>query len=287
MNTTIKNTITLLRLPFSVFLLPMSLFSLYFIQPEFTPELFLVLFIWHILVFPSSNGYNSYHDRDESPIGALKSPPKPTDHLLRVANVMDVLALVLSLFVNIPFTLFVLIFIVVSRVYSNRKIRLKKYPVLAFLIVCLCQGTGVFCANILGLASPDLFNQEAVIYSAVGCYFFIATIYPLTQIYQHESDTKDGVTTISILLGKKGTFLFSGALFGVANLFMFLAFNNPVLISNFYLFLFVMSPAAIYFFVWAIRSFKNLEHVNFKNTMTMLILSSLLNNVFFTLLLLR
>lgn len=287
MNATIKNTFTLLRLPFSVFLLPMSLFSFYYIQPDWDEQLVLVLVIWHLLVFPSSNGYNSYHDQDEGPIGALKAPPKPTDHLLRVANVMDGLAILLSLLINLPFTFLVFVFIVVSRVYSNRKIRLKKYPVASFLIVCLCQGTGVFCANILGLSSADMFKNPSVIYAAVACFFFIATIYPLTQIYQHESDQKDGVRTISILLGKQGTFVFSGILFNIATGCVYLAFEEAELIINFYIFLAVMSPAAGYFLVWAIRSFKDLNQVNFKNTMTMLIISSLLNNVFFTILLLH
>tara|TARA_B100000809_G_scaffold203533_1_gene204613 strand:- start:2562 stop:3359 length:798 start_codon:yes stop_codon:yes gene_type:complete len=265
----------------------MSLFSFYYIQPNFSFELALVLIIWHFLVFPSSNGYNSYHDQDEGPIGALKAPPKPTTHLLLVANVMDVLAILLSLLVNIPFTVLVITFIIVSRVYSNRKIRLKKYPVAAFLIVCLCQGTGVFCANILGLSSATLFSNTSVVYSAVACYFFIGTIYPLTQIYQHESDAKDGVTTMSMLLGKKGTFIFAGLFFTIATFCVYLSFKEECLISNFWIFLSVMSPAAVYFLIWGIRSFRDSIHVNFKNTMIMLVLSSLLNNIFFTILLIR
>jgi hypothetical protein len=37
---------------------------------------------------------------------------------------------------------------------------------------------------------------------------FIGSVYPLTQIYQHEADKKDGVTTISYKLGYVGTFFF-------------------------------------------------------------------------------
>lgn len=287
MQPTILNTLKLLRLPFSLFLLPISLFSFFYIQPELNFQLLLVLIIWHFLVFPASNAYNSYHDRDEGPIGALKAPPMPTEQLLLVANVMDSMAILLSLLINIYFTAFVLCFIVVSRLYSNRKVRLKKYPVAAFLIVCLCQGTGVFIANIFGLSSATLFSSESVVYSAIACYFFIGTIYPITQIYQHESDAKDGVITISLLLGKRRTFIFSGLMFVLATLFIYLSFRNETLLNNFWLFNIVMLPATIYFIVWSIRSFRNEALVNFKNTMTLLVLSSMLNNIYFIILLIK
>jgi 1,4-dihydroxy-2-naphthoate octaprenyltransferase len=285
--TKILNTIKLLRLPFSVFLLPISLFSFFYIQPELNYQLILVVIIWHLLVFPASNVYNSYHDRDEGPIGALKAPPKPTKLSLHVANVLDSLAILFSLAVNLPFTAFVIIFILISRLYSNRQVRLKKYPVLAFLIVCLCQGTGVFVANFFGLSSATMFSNPSVIYSAIACYFFIGTIYPLTQIYQHEADAKDGVKTLSMLFGKKGTFIFSGIMFLLATLFIYLSFYNNIGLSNFWLFVLIMLPANIYFISWAFRSFRNTAHVNFKNTMIQLVLSSTLNNIYFIILLLK
>lgn len=287
MKRTTINTIKLLRLPFSVFLLPISLFSFYYLKPELNYQFWLVVIIWHLLVFPSSNAYNSYHDCDEGPIGALEAPPKPTRQLLKVSNVMDSLAILLSLLVNISFSFFVISFIVVSRLYSNRKVRLKKYPVIAFLIVCLCQGTGIFVANIFGLSSATLFSNASVIYSAVACYFFIGTIYPLTQIYQHEADAKDGVKTISMLLGIKGSFIFSGLMFLLATLFIYLSFLNNKELSYFWLFNIVMLPATIYFISWGIRSFRNPAQANFKNTMAQLMLSSLLNNLYFFILLIK
>src|ERR1043166_3871233 len=130
--TNFNNTIKLLRFPFSIFLLPISLFSLFFIQPELNYHLLLVLVIWHLLVFPSCNGYNSYHDKDEGPIGGLASPPKPTKQLLYFANAMDVTAILLSFLVNAVFALFVVVFIIASRLYSNRQVRLKKFPIIGF-----------------------------------------------------------------------------------------------------------------------------------------------------------
>ena len=284
---TIINTIKLLRFPFSVFLLPISLFSFFYIQPHFTYQLCLILFIWHILIFPSSNGYNSYHDQDEGPIGGLAAPPKPTKHLLYISNFMDGLAIFLSIFVNWYFVLFASIYIIASRLYSNRKIRLKKFPIIGFLVVFFLQGALVFCANIFALSSISLFSNQSIIFSAIASSFFIGTIYPLTQIYQHEADIKDEVKTLSILLGKKGTFIFSGLMFLMANLFIYLSFNNKINISNFWMFNLVMLPSTIYFLIWSIISFKNEAHITFRNTMIMLVLSSLLTNFYFSILLLK
>ena len=200
---------------------------------------------------------------------------------------MDGLAIFLSIFVNWYFVLFASIYIIASRLYSNRKIRLKKFPIVGFLVVFFLQGAWVFCANIFALSSISLFSNQSIIFSAIASSFFIGTIYPLTQIYQHEADIKDDVKTLSIILGKKGTFIFSGLMFLMANLFIYLSFNNKINISNFWMFNIVMFPSTIYFLMWGIRSFKNEAHITFRNTMIMLVLSSLLTNLYFSILLLK
>jgi 1,4-dihydroxy-2-naphthoate octaprenyltransferase len=283
----IKSTIKLLRFPFSIFLLPVSLFSFFYIQPVGNYQLFLLLAIWHVLVFPSSNGYNSYNDQDEGPIGGLAAPPKSTKLLLNFSNLMDGTAIVLSFLINNYFAFFVAVYIIASRLYSNRNIRFKKFPIIGFLVVFIFQGAWIFCANIFALSSGDLFSNPSVIFSAIATSFFIATIYPLTQIYQHEADQKDGVHTLSMLLGIKGTFFFSMSMFSIATCFIYLSFRDNHAINNFWLFNVVMLPSTIYFLFWMLKSFRNTTHVNFKNTMIMLVLSSLLNNIFFLILLFK
>lgn len=238
-----------------------------------------------MLVFPASNGYNSYHDNDEGSIGGLKSPPKPTKYLLKVVNCMDAGALILCAFINGWFVFFVAVYILFSRLYSNRKVRLKKYPLIGFLVVIIIQGAWVFSANVFTLSSIDLFARHELLYAAIACSFFIATVYPLTQIYQHKADKADGVKTLSILLGTNGTFVFSALMFSIATMFIYLSFQD--VLNNFWLFNIAMFPATMFFLIWAFRSFNNPVHVNFKNTMTMLVLSSLLNNLYFIILLIK
>ena len=74
---------------------------------------------------------------------------------------------------------------------------------------------------------------------------FLGSAYPLTQIYQHEADKKDGVISLSYKLGYKGTFLFSSALFAMASilLFYYLKMNNlHVEIFLFVIFILPVSP---------------------------------------------
>ena len=281
----IQNTIKLLRFPFSIFLLPISLFSFFYIHPQIDYKLILVLIIWHVLVFPSSNGYNSYHDRDEGPIGGLAAPPKATKLLLYIANIFDGAAILLSLLVDFYFAGFVLVYIISSRLYSNRSIRLKKFPVIGFLVVFIFQGAWVFSANLFAFSNSALLMNSSVVYATIASSFFIATIYPITQIYQHEADEKDGVKTLSMMLGMKGTFVFSAFMFSLATFFIYLSFHNDTTLTNFWIFNIVMLPATLYFLSWATRSFKNNAHINFKNAMIMLVLSAFLNNLYFFILL--
>lgn len=283
----ILNTLKLLRFHFSVFLLPVSLFSFFYIRPEPGIQVVLVLVIWHVLVFPASNGYNSFNDEDEGPIGGLARPPRPTYLLLQTVNVMDLLALVLAFFVSLFFFVFVGFYILASRLYSNKITRLKKYPLIGFFIVFFFQGIWIFAGNTVALATPQLFLSRPVLFSGIASSFLIATVYPITQIYQHDADRKDGVLTLSMLLGFRGTFIFSALMFGIASLFIYASFYLTQGLDNFWMFNLIMLPSTLFFLVWTLCSFKNEKYINFRNAMIMLILSSMLNNIYFFVLLLN
>src|SRR5208283_3606205 len=127
-----KSTIKHLRLMFSFYLMPVFLFALSQANQINWLNTVLAFVILHLLVFPSSNGYNSFQDRDETSIGGLRYPPKVNGNLYVVTLLFDVLAVLSSLLISVIFTLLILMFIITSRAYSYRKIRLKKYPVIGF-----------------------------------------------------------------------------------------------------------------------------------------------------------
>src|SRR5215467_9560641 len=122
-----RSTIQLLRFHFSLFLLPVYLFALSQVPNIYTGRAIVIFIILHVLVYPSSNGYNSYMDRDESPIGGLSKPMQPTIQLFYVSVIMDILAIMIGLWIVTYFAGGLLIYILASRAYSYRGIRLKKY----------------------------------------------------------------------------------------------------------------------------------------------------------------
>src|SRR5215213_1495413 len=119
-----RSTIQLLRFHFSFFLLPVYLFALSQLHQINWINAILVFIVLHLLVYPSSNGYNSYMDRDETPIGGLSAPLQPTIELFYTSVVMDITAVVLSLIISSYFALGILLYILASRAYSYRRIRL-------------------------------------------------------------------------------------------------------------------------------------------------------------------
>jgi 4-hydroxybenzoate polyprenyltransferase len=284
-----RNTIKLLRIPFSLLLMPVFLLALSQIDTPFSwADAFIPFAIIHLLIYPASNGYNSYIDRDEGSIGGIEKPPMPTIALFYVTLAMDILAVLLSFFlVNPPFALCILTCIVASRAYSTRQIRLKKYAVLGFLVVAFFQGAFTFYMTHLGISKAFLPINTVNLWVLAACSLQIAGVYPLTQIYQHEQDLADGVTTISYKLGYRGTFIFSGIMFGLCNVCYFMYFNHINKINNFYIIQLFFIPIVSFFVYWFLQVLKNTENANFKNTMYMNLIAAICMNICFIVLFLK
>ena len=155
------------------------------VRPNMSRALLIFLII-HILIYPSSNGFNSYMDRDEGSIGGVKTPLPPTRQLLWISLIMDILALGLGLFISITFVGATAFYILASRAYSSRSIRLKKYPLIGYLTVIICQGAVIFFMVYHG--SHPLKTLHVPVLGMISASLLIGGFYPLTQIYQHESD---------------------------------------------------------------------------------------------------
>ena len=98
----LSSTIQLLRFHFSFFLMPVYWFALSQTDDINKANAVLIFIILHLLVYPASNGYNSYMDRDTESVGGIKNPKQPTKQLFYVTMFMDALSLILSfIFVNL------------------------------------------------------------------------------------------------------------------------------------------------------------------------------------------
>ena len=239
----------------------------------------MVFAILHFLVYPASNGYNSYMDRDTDPIGGVKNPMQPTRELFIVSLLMDIFAVILSFLMDPVFGIGVVLYIAVSRAYSYRGIRLKKYPILGYLTVTVFQGAMmyVFISKTCDASVSTLrLNLPAVISSML-----IGGFYPLTQIYQHDSDLKDGVKTLSYILGYRGTFIFSGIVYSFAMALLFYYFQEIGQPLKFAMFMVFMLPVPIYFLKWAIAVWKNNAAADYTHTMKINLIASLCTNIAF------
>jgi 1,4-dihydroxy-2-naphthoate polyprenyltransferase len=275
----LKSTVQLLRFHFSFFLMPLYWFALSQVTIIHIPHSLLIFFILHVLVYPSSNGYNSYMDRDTESIGGIEKPLEPTKQLFYVTLLMDVGALMLSLFISIYFFIGIVLFIAASRAYSYRGIRIKKYPFPGYLTVILFQGALIYFIVKHGASQDQVLSKS---WSAMtGSSLLIGAFYPLTQIYQHLQDEADGVQSISAWLGYRGTFIFSAFVFILAMASLAWYFANNLELDRFLIIQICMLPALVYFFWWMRKVFANEKAANYKNTMTMNLIGSICTNAAF------
>lgn len=284
-----KSTVKHLRLPFSYHLMPVFLFSLSQSTVINWNHAIIAFVILHLLIYPSSNGYNSFQDRDEGSIGGLKHPPKVSKNLFYATLLLDITGVLFALLVNTWFSVFVLMYVLISRAYSYRNLRLKKYAVIGFLTVFLFQGAFTYLmvsSAFSEFSAVTFFTMNNIICMSIAS-LFIGSVYPLTQIYQHQSDKKDGVTTISYKLGYVGTFIFSALMFSAATILLLYYFDTKHQRIAFMLFFILMLPVVLKLISWFWQVRKSDLNANFENTMSMNLLASTCMNIYFFLLILN
>lgn len=276
-----RSTIQLLRIHFSFFLMPVYWFALSQVVKPHIGRAVLIFFIIHILIYPSSNGFNSYMDRDEGSIGGLKSPLPPTRQLLYVSLGMDIFALILGFFISLYFVLATAVYILASRAYSARSIRLKKYPLTGYLTVVLCQGALIFFMVYHG--THPLRSLHVPLLGMTAAALLIGGFYPLTQVYQHAADAKDGVRTLSAMLGIRGTFIFCSIMNVIALVVLAFYFLISLEVKEFLIFSTCMAPVLVYFTVWSVQVWRNPSRADFRHTMQMNTIASCCTSVGFIL----
>ena len=279
-----RSTLLHLRIPFSFFLLPVFLFALA-LTPNHNGERMLLVFLsLHLFLYPSSNGYNSYYDKDEESIGGLKRPPKVSKDLLGWSLVFFGIALALGAWINWEFASMLGLYGLVSMAYSHPSIRLKKYPWISWAIAGLFQGYFTFAMAYAGLSN---LGWEVLLKPHVLIPGFLTSLmlwgnYPLTQVYQHGEDARRGDRTLSLLLGIKGTFIFSALLFAgttAAFSWYFLGKGQSHIVGYY---LAAMAPIGLFFLLWMGFIFRESEkYATYSWAMGMNFLSAIALNAFF------
>lgn len=247
--------------------MPVYWFALSFVNEICLPRAILVFIILHLLVYPSSNGYNSFMDRDADSIGGIQKPLQPTRQLFLATVVMDFIAIALSLFISSLFAICVFIYIIFSRLYSYRGVRLKQYAILGYLTVIINQGALIFFMVYHG--SEMYLSIHTAWLSLLAAAFLIGGFYPITQVYQHAADKSDNVTTISMIMGKRGTFIFCGIMYSIALFILWLYYSARELYTLFGVLLIFFLPVIVYFMHWFTKVLKDDNKADFKHTMQM------------------
>lgn len=273
-----------LRIPFSWFLLPVFLFSVA-ISPNLNPDRLLWVFlIVHLFLYPASNGYNSYFDKDEKSIGGLQNPPPVKKGLYYLALLFDVFAIFLGfLKVSTLFAGMLLVYGLVSKAYSHPAIRLKKYPVGGWLTTGFFQGcfTFLMCYAGLNYFALETILKPHVITPALLTTIMLLANYPMTQVYQHEEDAKRGDKTLSLRLGIRGTFYFTALVFCFAAIGFFFYFTYYYRTIYAWQFVLALVPTLVFFSYWFYQISKDETAANYSHTMWLNLISSTSLNIFF------
>lgn len=174
-------------------------------------DMLMLFAILHLLVYPASNGYNSYFDRDTQPIGGLKTPPPVHRMLAWAVQGLDLVALVLTAIWFPRILPGILVYQIASRLYSYHRIRIKALPWLSLAMVGAFQGVLVY-----GMVAVVSDRVALLDYRQAGVIFcYLVASYPITQTYQIQEDLERGDRTVAARLGIGGTLVYTAALFGL------------------------------------------------------------------------
>lgn len=278
-----KSTWLHLRIPFSFYLLPVFLFVLSISPGAGISEILLVFIILHLFLYPASNGYNSYFDKDVASIGGLENPPPVRKELYFTSLGFDFIALLLGFFISLEFVWMLLIYGLISKAYSHPAIRLKKYPYGGWFMAGLFQGFFTFLMVYIGINQIALAEilQPQIIIPAFLSSVLLWGSFPMTQIYQHQEDYRRGDITLSLKLGIEGTFIFTASTFILASAGFFWFYNAFYSIFDSLLFLLFILPMLLYFVNWFMRVKKDHDQANFRSCMQLNAISAVCLNLFF------
>jgi 1,4-dihydroxy-2-naphthoate octaprenyltransferase len=153
------------------------------------------------------------------------------------------------------------------------------------MITGLFQGLFTFLMCYAGMNRFSLENllQEKVLLAGLLTSVMLWANYPMTQVYQHEEDARRGDQTLSLVLGIRGTFLFTGAFFLLATTGFFWFFRMYYESKYAWNFFFWLSPAVLYFMYWFVSVLRDEGKADFRHTMWLNFVSSTCLIIFFVL----
>jgi 4-hydroxybenzoate polyprenyltransferase len=156
----------------------------------------------HVLLFGGATAYNSWHDKDEGPIGGLKSPPKMQRWMWPSSIVIQFLGLIWAITVNWNFVAIYAVSMLFFWLYSSPLTRWKGKPILSLIAIGISTGMNSFFMGYLAAGGYPITWFED--FTALGVACLVLSLYPVSQVFQTDEDLKRGDETFAVKFGLKG-----------------------------------------------------------------------------------
>jgi 1,4-dihydroxy-2-naphthoate octaprenyltransferase len=217
-----KNFFIHLRLPFQALLAPFMLFGAALAAGHAVTWRFALAFVvLHVCFYGGTTAFNSHYDKDEGPIGGLEAPPPPGRWLLPGSLVLQAIGLALAFAVGLHFALVCTTFAILGVLYSHPLTRFKGKPWPSWLTVMIGQGALGAIAGVTAVDDARITPELA--FGVAAAAAIVGAIYPLSQVFQIDEDTRRGDRTVAMMLGRTGTPRVAAALFALGCALMALA----------------------------------------------------------------
>ncbi|HUR94333.1 MAG TPA: UbiA family prenyltransferase [Gemmatimonadales bacterium] len=156
------------------------------------------LVLWVVCLNGGTLAVNSAYDRDEGDVAYLKGPPQPPRYLAPFSVVLMLLGQVLALRLGTGYAAAYAACLVLSLAYSVPPLRLKAVAGADWVINMWGFGTLTPYAGWAATGLP--IDPARGLVLLAFCPLF-AALYPLTQLYQLDEDTRRGDRTLACVLG--------------------------------------------------------------------------------------
>ncbi|WP_421775091.1 UbiA family prenyltransferase [Gracilimonas sp.] len=165
----------------------------------------------HVLLFGGATAYNSWWDKDEGPIGGLKSPPKMKSWMWPASMIMQYGGLAWAITIGWNYAIIYVVSMFFFWLYSTPLARWKGKPVLSIVAIGISTGTNSFFMGYLAAGGYPITYSEDLI--TIGVAAIILSLYPVSQIYQTEEDKSRGDRTFAVRYGIQGVKWFFSLMF--------------------------------------------------------------------------
>ncbi|HCS21404.1 MAG TPA: hypothetical protein DIW47_12735 [Bacteroidetes bacterium] len=176
-----------------------------------------------------------------------------------------------------------LVYPVLFRLYSIPILQLKRFPILNFSWKSVFYGLVMYWAiqAALGGFSSEYAHFSHQLWAKMMITFFVGSLILFTQLYQNEFNKRDGIQTMSGMLGNQGSFGFFAWLFLSAEYCAWQHFQEQGAVRHFIVLQFFLLPVLVYSIYWFARVRKSSLAADFDHATRMRLLTSFCLNLCF------